>query len=145
MTRATAIVTLLLCAPAAPAEPVPEGVTISKWVREDLFAGFLGDSMDEFNRGVAKLDEILTGAPDNGTAVVWRASVDLYLAVNPSPFKSLALAGSAVSFKSLYRPRLPLPSSPPLPLGSRAVQHSDIATVVCRGVQRRSTCSSRPP
>ncbi len=76
MNRATAIVTLLLCAPAAPAEPVPEGVTISKWVREDLFAGFLADSMDEFNRGVAKLDEILTGAPDNGTAVVWRASVD---------------------------------------------------------------------
>ena len=81
MNRATAIVTLLLCASAAPAESVPEGVTISQWVREDLFAGFLADSMDDFNRGVAKLDEILTGAPDNGVAVVWRASVDLDLAV----------------------------------------------------------------
>ena len=92
--RITALGFLLAIA-ALPQER-PEGVPISIWVREDLFAGFLADSMDDFNRGVAKLDYILAETPDDPRALAWRASADIYLAVRA------AEVGRAAEYERLF-------------------------------------------
>ena len=94
MLRITALFFLFVIA-ALPQER-PEGVPISIWVREDLFAGFLADSMEDFNRGVAKLDHILAEIPDDPSALAFRASADIYLAVRA------AEAGRADEYERLF-------------------------------------------
>jgi len=97
----------LLIAPAQGQEP-PEGATFSQWVREDLFAGFMGDSKPEFERGVAKIDEYLKAHPGDSGAMAWKASSDLYLAVRareskkPADYEKL-LAKAMAEFEQAYR------------------------------------------
>ncbi len=93
--------------PAQAQEP-PEGATFSQWVREDLFAGFMGDSKLEFERGVEKVDAYLRAHPGDSAATAWKASSDLYLAVRareskkPADYEKL-LATAMVEFAEAYR------------------------------------------
>lgn len=75
-----ALSVVLLMGPVQAQEP-PEGATFSQWVREDLFAGFMGDSKPEFERGVQKVDAYLKAHPGDSGAMAWKGSSDLYLAV----------------------------------------------------------------
>jgi hypothetical protein len=79
-----------------PAWAQPDGVRVSTWVREDLFAGFLVDDMDRLETGMQKLDEILAQEPSDLGALAWRASVDYYLALRAHE------ADNRVDFERLY-------------------------------------------
>lgn len=72
---------LVLGACALCGQTKPEGLPISTWVREDLFAGFLANDMQRLERGVKKLDSFLAGQPSNSIALAWRGGVSLYRAV----------------------------------------------------------------
>ena len=93
---AIAILILLLFAPLSlPAQPA--GVSVSTWVREDLFSGFLADDQASLQTGIRKLDTILAEQPNNVSARAWRASADYYLAVQAHE------QGNRVEFERLYR------------------------------------------
>ena len=93
---AISILILLLFAPLTlPAQP--EGVRVSTWVREDLFAGFLADDQESLQAGIKKLDAILAGQPDNAGALAWRASIDYYRAVRAHE------QGDRAKFERLYQ------------------------------------------
>ena len=66
---------------SAQGQEPPAGASFSQWVREDLFAGFMGDSKPEFERGVGKVDAYLKAHPGDSGAMAWKGSSDLYLAV----------------------------------------------------------------
>lgn len=81
----------------APALAQPEGVRVSTWVREDLFAGFLTDDQESLQAGIKKLDAILAGQPENISALAWRASIDYYRAVRAHE------QGDRAKFERLYQ------------------------------------------
>jgi hypothetical protein len=85
----------MIFGPTAAAQP--EGIPISTWVREDLFAAFLGNDRDRFQAGVKKLDHILARNHDDPGAAAWRASADYYLAVRAHE------QGNRAEFERLYK------------------------------------------
>lgn len=62
------------------AELPPKGITVSQWVREDIFAGFLGGDMATFEKGMAKAKELLAADAANDAARSWLAGGQIYLA-----------------------------------------------------------------
>jgi hypothetical protein len=71
----------VLSATAAFAQPKPQNVPDSTWVREDLFAGFMADDMERFEAGVRKLEGLLAEQPGNSANQSWLASSQMYRAV----------------------------------------------------------------
>jgi hypothetical protein len=59
----------------------PAYVSISQWVREDLFAGFLANDLPRFEQGMRKVQDFLDKNPDESDALAWRGGGRLYLAV----------------------------------------------------------------
>lgn len=78
------------------AEPKPANLTVSTWVREDLFAGFMVNDLERFQNGMRKLDEIIAAAPGTPDALAWRGGGKLYLAVRAHE------AGDVEKFRQLY-------------------------------------------
>lgn len=66
---------------AAAQEARPKSVPFYTWVREDTFAGFLGDDMTRFERGVQKTQEYLTEDPNHPDALNWMGATNIYRAV----------------------------------------------------------------
>lgn len=62
------------------AELPPPGISVSQWVREDLFAGILGNDTTAFERGMSKARELLAKDPDDFAARGWLAMGQLSLA-----------------------------------------------------------------
>jgi len=65
----------LLAIPLLPATDElvkPDKITISTWVREDLFAGWIANDANTLERGVRKLDRYLQDHPDDPTALSWK-------------------------------------------------------------------------
>jgi hypothetical protein len=91
---------LLVCALAVTAgtaeEKKPAGLSVSTWVREDIFAGMLVDNLEGFQTGMRKLDEILAESPDNADALAWRGGANLYLATRAHA------AGDSAEFNEMY-------------------------------------------
>jgi len=87
---------LLLCAATMCAETMPKGMRVSTWVREDIFAGFLDNDLERFQRGMKKADDILAADPNALDALCWRAGGEYYLAVRA------AEAGDKAKFKTLH-------------------------------------------
>src|SRR5215471_357222 len=50
----------------------PDKISIHTWVREDMFAGWIGNDMVTFERGVAKVDRFLSDHPDDRNALAWK-------------------------------------------------------------------------
>src|SRR5579871_2567566 len=50
----------------------PDKVPLSTWVREDLFAGWIMNDADTFDRGDRKVDLFLQNHPDNTLALSWK-------------------------------------------------------------------------
>ena len=69
--------TFLLC--SLRAELPPKGITVSQWVREDIFAGILGGDMATFEKGMAKARELLAADANDDGARSWLASGQVYL------------------------------------------------------------------
>ncbi|MBK5291508.1 MAG: hypothetical protein JJE04_07535 [Acidobacteriia bacterium] len=74
----------------------PEKLSIHTWVREDIFAGWMANDLDRFEKGVAKLDRELNARPDSAPAMAWRAGGELYQAVRAHE------AGNAAEFQTRY-------------------------------------------
>jgi tetratricopeptide (TPR) repeat protein len=66
---------------AAAQDQRPKNVPFYTWVREDTFAGFLGDDMTRFERGMQKTQEYLAEDPNNMDALNWLGAGTLYRAV----------------------------------------------------------------
>ena len=62
-------------------EARPANVPINTWVREDLFAGFLENDVERFNRGEKKVLEYLVETPGRAEANGWLAGAKLYRAI----------------------------------------------------------------
>lgn len=78
-------------------EAKPEGLGVSTWVREDLFAGPLAGDMVRLEKGMAKVEALLAANPRSGETLAWRAFGHLCLAV-------FALeAGQKDSFEKWHR------------------------------------------
>jgi hypothetical protein len=58
----------------------PANVPIHTWVREDLFAGFIDDDFDRYQRGEQKVLEYLAETPPRPEAMAWMAGGKLYRA-----------------------------------------------------------------
>src|SRR5262245_17970143 len=91
----------LLCLTAATAlvvaqEQRPKGVPFYTWVREDTFAGFLGDGMVRFERGMQKAQQFYDEDATNMDALNWIGVGTLYRAVRA--FK----AGDAAKGDALF-------------------------------------------
>lgn len=71
-------------------------LSVHTQVREDIFAGYIGNDMERFEVGVKKLHEILRENPENAPALGWLGSVELYRAVLARE------AGKESEFRSLY-------------------------------------------
>lgn len=84
----------------------PAGMSVHTWVREDIFAGFMANDIERFDRGVAKVDEILQATPANPAALAWRGSADIYRATrarvagNTAQYRSLLDRGMATMAKA---------------------------------------------
>ncbi|MGH9660828.1 MAG: hypothetical protein ACRD96_19930 [Bryobacteraceae bacterium] len=50
-------------------------------VREDLFAGYLSDDMERFNKGLKVCDDRLAANPKDVAPLAWRGSATTYLAI----------------------------------------------------------------
>jgi len=75
------LVTMTMAAAMLCAEAKPEGVTVSTWVREEIFSGWMTSDMARFEAGVAKLDAILAADPKAADAVAWRAGATMFRGV----------------------------------------------------------------
>ena len=58
--------------PAAEDLVKPDKLPISTWVREDLFAGWIMNDGDTFDRGERKLDRFLQDHPDGALGLSWK-------------------------------------------------------------------------
>ena len=90
------IAILLLTASALPAQTPPNGIRVSTWVREDIFAGFMGNDMERFSSGMKKLDDILASDPRSADALAWKGGAGLWLAARAHE------AGRTAEFELLY-------------------------------------------
>lgn len=87
---------LLLTASALSAQAPPNGLRISTWVREDIFAGFMGNDMERFATGMKKLDDALARNPRAADAICWKGGGELWLAARAHE------AGRTAEFETLY-------------------------------------------
>lgn len=86
---------LLTLVVSAQVEEKPANLTVSTWVREDIFAGFLDNEMTRFAQGERKLEQILAANPKAADAVCWKGGAVLYRAVRAHE------AGDAAGFAEL--------------------------------------------
>ncbi len=77
----TVALALAAAAPGHAQDARPKGILISTWVREDIFAGFLGGDMERFEAGMAKVERELRSDPANTDALAWRGGGKLLRAV----------------------------------------------------------------
>jgi tetratricopeptide (TPR) repeat protein len=84
---------ILISLSALWAELPPKGITVSQWVREDLFAGYLGGDMATFEKGMAKTRELLAANPNDDGARGWLASGQVYLAMRAYKSKGADAGG----------------------------------------------------
>lgn len=87
---------VLTAAPLIEAQERPKGISVSTWVREDLFAGYLDGDMTRHAVGLKKLDAILAADPKSPDALAWRAASTLFAAVLSME------AGDAANFEKFY-------------------------------------------
>ena len=68
------IATMILIVAAAGGQTLtpPEGIRLSTWVREDIFAGFLVNDMARFEQGERKIEVVLKQNPHSGHVFVFR-------------------------------------------------------------------------
>jgi hypothetical protein len=66
---------------AASQDARPKNIPFYTWVREDTFAGFLGDDMTRFERGMRKTQEYLDENASNADALNWMGAGNVYRAV----------------------------------------------------------------
>lgn len=78
------------------AQPKPENLPVSTWVREDVFAGILVGDMERFEAGVKKLETYLADHRDSGDALAWLAGTQLLRAVRAHE------AGDRAAFQRHY-------------------------------------------
>jgi len=78
---ALTVLVLLGCAAVAQQDEKPEKLSVHTWVREDVFAGFMVNDMERFEKGVAKLERHLAKNPEAATALAWLGGTELYRAV----------------------------------------------------------------
>jgi hypothetical protein len=86
MTRVTFLCVVAVCLMAAAPSPEPPladtRLSIHTLVREDIFAGFLKDDMDQFARGEKSIETLLVQRPaDKPRLLAWKAGAVLYRAV----------------------------------------------------------------
>lgn len=62
-------------------EPMPEGLSVSTWVREDIFKGLMVNDSAGLDVGMEKLEAILAKNPRSGDALAWHAGGLVYRAV----------------------------------------------------------------
>src|ERR1051326_4825565 len=75
-----AVLYFLLALPLAHASDEmvkPDQISVHTWVREDMFAGWIGNDTVTMERGVKKLDRYLADHPDDRGALSWK-----YLAIS---------------------------------------------------------------
>ncbi|HSB09433.1 MAG TPA: hypothetical protein VLM38_07950 [Blastocatellia bacterium] len=76
-------------------------LTVHTLVREDIFAGFMGDDMDRFARGEKNIDLLLAQRPaQRANLLAWKGGATLYRAVRAYENKH------ADEFKKLYQQTL---------------------------------------
>ena len=56
----------------------PDKVTIHTWVREDIFAGLIGNDTAAFERGVKKIDRYLADHPGDRYGMAWKFTEAIY-------------------------------------------------------------------
>lgn len=104
--RAQILLIFMLAALTAVANDRPAGMTVHTWVREEIFAGYMANDVERFDKGVAKLDTILAAKPDDVHALAWRGSADVYRAVlarkagKPEEYRKLYDNGMATMAKA---------------------------------------------
>ena len=96
MKRWANLVVICLTSAAAWAQTKPENLSVSTWVREDVFAGVLVGDMDTFEKGVKKLDTHLAANPDSSEALAWMGLTRLVRAARANE------AGDPATFKKNY-------------------------------------------
>jgi len=114
----------LLCLLAIPLLPAsddlvkPDKLNISTWVREDLFAGWIMNDADTFDRGERKLDRYLQDHPDNTTGLSWkyfaiayRTRQALERAIRPRISATSPRPKPCAKKSSRRIPRTPVPTS----------------------------------
>ncbi len=57
---------------AVQAQAPPKGLSVSTWVREDIFTGWMAGDAERFSQGMKKLDAILAANPGAADALAWR-------------------------------------------------------------------------
>jgi tetratricopeptide (TPR) repeat protein len=65
-------------------------------VREDIFAGWMANDLERFQRGIKRTEEFLAERPDYNHALAWRGGAGLFEAVRAHE------AGRTAEFASLY-------------------------------------------
>lgn len=84
--KGTLIIVCLLTTIAARQSPQPPladlRLTVHTLLREDIFAGFIGDDMDRFSRGEKNIELLLKQRPDQkANLLAWKGGATLYRAV----------------------------------------------------------------
>jgi hypothetical protein len=123
-----AIAALLALAllPAAEDLVKPAHIPVNTWVREDLFAGWVANDLDQFGRGVRKLDLYLQDHPDDSSALAWQYLVLGYrmrqalAAGDDAAYHSLLVASKEVRLKAFSTD--PKDPSPYIIVGSALVR-----------------------
>jgi tetratricopeptide (TPR) repeat protein len=93
--RATCLAIAMLGAAALIAER-PTGISIYTWAREDLFAGPMGNDMERFNAGMAKVEDALQQDPKNANAIALKGFGTVFRATRALD------AGNRAEFDRLY-------------------------------------------
>ncbi|MBL8235051.1 MAG: hypothetical protein JNL98_41500 [Bryobacterales bacterium] len=88
---------LTIASAALSAESRPAGITVSTWVREEIFAGFMTGDMPRFESGMAKLRDILAVEPNNPAALAWQGGGQVLRAVRARE------AGDMQKYRDLYQ------------------------------------------
>lgn len=94
--RIAFVLSALVAAAGAETLVKPEGIRVSTWVREDIFAGFLVKDMARFEQGEKKIEVILKETPGDVVALAWRGGAELSRAVWAHE------KGDAAEFARLY-------------------------------------------
>jgi len=84
----------------------PDKLPLSTWLREDMFAGWIGHDDVTFERGVKKLDRYLLDHPDDRIALAWQYSVDCYRMVQARAKGDDAAYRAALATARELRPRI---------------------------------------
>ncbi len=78
-----ALVTVTVAMAQSPQPPLSDNrLTVHTLLREDIFAGFIADDMDQFSRGEKNIDLLLQQRPaQKGNLLAWKGGATLYRAV----------------------------------------------------------------